>query len=55
MYLDKCIAFPPLFSIITSPLRGSGLLTTAVSTTAGCSIRALSTSNGPMRYLGKEK
>lgn len=35
----------------TSPLTGSGLLTTADSTTAGCSISALSTSNGPMRYL----
>lgn len=39
----------------TSPLMGSGLLTTADSTTAGCSIRALSTSKGPMRYLEGEK
>ena len=29
---------------------GSGLATTADSATAGCSTRADSTSNGPMRY-----
>lgn len=34
---------------ITSPRMGSGLLTTADSTTAGCSARALSTSTGPIR------
>lgn len=34
----------------TSPLVESGLLTTAVSTTAGCSINAFSTSDGPIRY-----
>lgn len=35
--------------LFTSPLSLSGLLMTATSTTAGCSIRALSTSNGPIR------
>lgn len=38
---------------VTSPLVESGLLTTAVSTTAGCSINAFSTSDGPIRYLQK--
>lgn len=36
---------------ITSPRTGSGLLMTAVSATAGCSMRASSTSPGPIRYL----
>lgn len=38
---------------VTSLLIGSGLLITAVSTTAGCSISAFSTSEGPIRYLQK--
>lgn len=37
--------------LLTPPLTVSGLLTTAASATALCSIKALSTSNGPMRYL----
>lgn len=40
-----------LAMILTSPLSGSGLLMAAASATAGCSKSALSTSNGPMRYL----
>ena len=35
--------------LLTSPLTESGLLTTAASATASCSISALSTSNGPIR------
>lgn len=42
------------FRIFTSPRIGSGLLTTADSETAGCCINALSTSNGPIRYLGEK-
>ena len=45
-YCDNCMAV-----VRTSPLIGSGLLTTADSATASCSIRAFSTSNGPIRYL----
>lgn len=45
----NCCFHPGIHS--TSPRMGSGLLTTADSTTAGCSISALSTSNGPIRYL----
>lgn len=36
---------------ITSPRMGSGLLITAASVTAGCSVSAVSTSSGPIRYL----
>lgn len=42
-----------LNSTVTSPLEGSGLLITAVSATAGWSINAFSTSDGPIRYLRK--
>jgi len=42
-----------LYEPRTSPRLSSGLLTTADSATAGCSMRALSTSNGPIRYLIK--
>lgn len=37
--------------MLTEPRSWSGLLTTADSATAGCSIKALSTSNGPILYL----
>ena len=40
--------------LLTSPRTGSGLLTTADSRTASCSINALSTSKGPIRYLEKK-
>lgn len=41
--------------VLTCPLMGSGLLTTADSATAGCSARAFSTSAGPMRYLRDQR
>lgn len=47
------ICTPSLLLPITSPRMGSGLLMTAVSTTAGCSMSASSTSPGPIRYLEK--
>ena len=36
-------------ALTTSPATGSGLPITPASATAGCSIKALSTSNGPIR------
>src|SRR5512138_1351769 len=43
-------AFRETKALTTSPTTGSGLPITPASATAGCSIRALSTSNGPMRW-----
>ena len=37
-------------ALTTSPTIGSGLPITPASATAGCSISALSTSNGPIRW-----